>query len=160
MDLTPDQLEQIKAIFASVADAWHKSGGNWLLLLPWIPLALIQAYKLEWVQAVVAARWPKLSWGNLTLGGQLGLAFLLGSLPVLGGQLLLGVSLGAALALAGSAGVAALLGYHPLRLAANVARVPSVMARLPPNVAKAAGIIVPFDRKRADEERARLAAAK
>lgn len=141
--MDPTTVEQLQAIAAMLQDAWAKSGGNRLLLLPWAALALVQVYKLGAVQAFVAARWPNLAWGNLKLGWQMLLAFVVGFLPVLAAQLLGGVSLVTALVLAGGAGLTAVLAYKPLKAVTGAVAAP-LADRLSPGARAALGIVVPL----------------
>ena len=147
----------IKVIFEQLSTAWQQSGGNWLLLLPWIPLALVQAYKLDVVQGLIASRWPRLAWGNLHWVAQGGLAFVIGALPVFGGQLALGVALGTAAVLASSAGAAAVLGFKPAQAVTTRVLGPAA-SRLSVPAASALSIILPIDPAKVDEARAKRAA--
>jgi len=140
--MDPESLAEIKAIVELVRDAYAKSGGNWLLLLPWAGVALVQLYKARLVQALIASRWPGLAWGSLKLGWQILIAFMLASLPALGTQLLTGSPILTAAVVAIGAGLAAVLSFKPAR-AVGTALLGSTVARLPPHAQDAVSIVVP-----------------
>lgn len=147
-------IELLKPIVQVFQDAWAQSGGNWLFLLPFIPLSIVQVYKLPFVQTAISSRWPKLAFSQLALGWQVLLSFVLGALPVFGGQLLLGVGVGTAVALAVSSGLAAVLGFKPLQ-AVHTAVGAKAYASLPPGVSRAASIVVPIDLEKVEAARAK-----
>lgn len=146
-------MEDIKAIVEMLQEVWAASGGNWKLLLPFIPLATIQVYKLPFVQEFIGARWPNLQWGLLPKWAQMILAFVLGSAPVLGAQLLMGVAPVTALVMALGAGAAAVFGYKPLQKGSTLL-LSKPLSYVPSPLTRATSLVVPVDLKRVEELRA------
>lgn len=149
---------EVKEILDMLTDAWKQSGGNWKLLLPFIPVALVNLYKLSPIQSLVASKWPQLAWDALPTWAQMLLALVLGSLPVLGANLIMGTSALQSIVLALGAGVAAVLGFKPMKAAATPT-LGKVLTYVPDPLLRATSIVVPLDvAKLQAEKEARLAA--
>ena len=145
-------LDIIKAILNDLLVAYQAAGGNKWLLLPLVPLALVQTYKKPFVQGLVEKFLPKFAWAALSGKQQMGLAFLLGALPVLAANLTVlspVVAIGSAIA----AGVAALVGYKPLKAIAQSDMASSMAAKLPSFASQPLSYVVPLDEKRLAEIR-------
>jgi hypothetical protein len=127
-------MEDAGEIFKMLQEVWAASGGNWKLLLPFIPLATIQVYKLPFVQEFIGKRWPNLQWGLLP-------------------KLLMGVAPVTALAMALGAGAAAVFGYNPLQKGSTLL-LSKPLSYVPSPLTRATSLVVPVDLKRVEELRA------
>jgi hypothetical protein len=151
-------MEDLQVIAKELYEAYQASGGNWLLFLPFVPLALVQLYKAPFLQNLIASKWPGAAWDALPKYVQWPLAFLVGSLPVLGAQMLGGAAFATAAMLAAGAGLAAVFGFKPLQMLATptLGRAGSYLPDpATSKLLRATSLVVPLDMKMVAEYKAK-----
>lgn len=142
ISISPTEVEALKGFYQAAQEAF--AHGGWTALLPFVPMTLVNLYKLQVIQDALATRWPKLAWANLSSGAQMLVAFLVGAAPVFLYNAATG-GIGAAAMLSVFSGIAAVIGFKPLAMATRSDTATAIAASVPAPVAHAASIVLPLD---------------
>ena len=138
--MTPETILQM------AYDMWKARGGGWLFLLPMAPMVLVQLYKTEMVQGLVAQYFPKFAFAAMSKPKQMLVSFLVGALPVLASYIFT-VPVPQALMLSVSAGAAAVFGYPVAKFMARTNVATSAAMNLPSFAVKPMSLVFPLDVK-------------
>ncbi len=146
----------MEEIFKAAYEMWQARGGNWLLLLPLIPMVLVQLYKTDTAQGLLAQYYPKALFANLSKPKQMLLSFFVGATPVFATYAFM-VPWAQALMLAGGAGLAAVFGFKGLKAVSSTETVTSAAALvLPKMMVKPMSTLIPYDIEKVMQKKAKV----